>query len=93
MGQLLTHLQSKFGELHALNVLTVQNKMQHYHIESEGIPEYINTLKETQAKDERANNPIAKEALVIIATNNMLSTEKLPNTNKDRKELNVKKCT
>ena len=41
---LLTHLQSMCGGLHALNILALQEEMHNAHKNSDGIPEYINTL-------------------------------------------------
>ena len=82
VGQLIDHLKSTCGGCHALYVLTLQNDMKRYHLESEIIPEYINEIEDAQAKAERANNRITDTMLVIIATNTMLSTEKLPRTNK-----------
>ena len=67
--------------------------MQHYHLYSKGIREYINKLKEAQAKVERANNLITDATLVIIATNAMLSAEKFPWSNEDWEELDVAQCT
>ena len=66
------------GGLHTFDVLTLQNKMQRYHLDSEVISEYINDLKDAQAKAERANNPITKATIIIIATKAMLSTEQFP---------------
>ena len=44
---LLTHLQSICGVLHALDVLALQNEIQRFHIKAEVIPEYINTLEDS----------------------------------------------
>lgn len=46
--ELLKHLQSTCTGLHALDVLTLQNEMQKYHVEVEGVPEYINMLEDAQ---------------------------------------------
>ena len=63
--------------------------MQHYHIESDRIPEYINKLEDTHAKSERTNNPITDATLVIIATNTMLSTDELTRANEYWEEIDV----
>ena len=80
--QLLDHLQSIYGGLHAIDFLTLQNKMQEYHMESEGILEYINALEAAQNKSKRGtgNNPITDETLLLIATNRMLKTGTQPLT-------------
>ena len=58
--QLLDHLQSICGSLHAIDVLALQNEMQEYHKDSEGILKYINTLEAAQNRPKRGtgNNPI-----------------------------------
>ena len=43
--QLLGHLQSICGGLHAIDVLTLQNEIQEYHKDSEGILNYIKALE------------------------------------------------
>ena len=74
--QLLYHLQSICGGLQAIDVLTLQNKMQDYHTDIEGILKYINALKAAQKKSTRGtgNNPITDATLLLIATNSMLKT-------------------
>ena len=74
--QLLDHLQSIYGGLHSINVLTLQNEMQDYHTDSKGILDYINALKAAQKKFKRGtgNNPITDATLLLVATNSMLKT-------------------
>ena len=45
---LFTHLQAGCTDRHALNLLALNNEMQRYHLEVEGIPEYINMLEDAQ---------------------------------------------
>ena len=81
-GQIITHLQAICVVIYALDVLALQNKTQLYHIDREGIMEYINELEDDQAMTEQANNPITNTTPAIIATNAILSKEKLPQANK-----------
>ena len=60
-GKMLTQLQVTCGGIHALDVLALQKYMQRYHLDSEGIPEYINEIKDAQSKAKRANNPITNK--------------------------------
>ena len=78
----MAHLQSTCGGLHALDVLALQEKMNNAHKDSEGIPEYINTLEEA-----RSGAPISNNMLVIIAIKTMLTTEQYPRANKTWEEL------
>ena len=48
MGKILTHLQETCRVLHALDVRALRNEMQQYHLNSEGIPDYINELEYAQ---------------------------------------------
>ena len=61
--------------------------MQTFHLETEGIPEYINALEDYQKKSKQAHDPITDVTLVPIATNTMLTTKKLPRTNKQWEDL------
>ena len=63
-------------------MLTPQNKMQRYHLDTEGIPEYINALEDSQNQSNRAGNPITNTTLLLIATNTILYTERLPRAEK-----------
>ena len=63
--------------------------MHNAHKDSEGIPEYINTLEDGQDKAERAGAPITNHMLVIIATKAMLTTEQFSRTNETWEELDV----
>jgi len=68
----LNHLQATCGGLHAIDMLALQSTMQTAHKECDGIPEYIHTLEDAQAKAARAKVPITDTMLMIIATNAML---------------------
>ena len=49
---LLTHLQSMYGGLHTLDIIALQEEMHNAHKDSDGIPEYINTLEDGRNKVE-----------------------------------------
>ena len=90
---MLAHLQSTCVGLHALNVLALQEKMHNAHKDSEGIPEYINTLEDGRDKAARAGAPISNNMLVIIATKAMLTTEQYPRANETWEDLDVDEKT
>ena len=92
-GKMLAHLQATCMGLHALDFIALQNKMQRYHINCKGIPEYINDPGDAQDKAEWANNPITNTTLIIIATTPMLITEKFPRANEDWEELDISQRT
>ena len=57
--------------------------MKHYHLEVEGIPEYINMLKDAHKQVGRAGHTISDETLLLFVSTAMLPTEKYPRTNDD----------
>ena len=46
--ELFSHIQAECTVRHALDLLALHKKMQRYHLEVEGIPEYINMLEDAQ---------------------------------------------
>ena len=59
-------------------MLAIKNEMQHYHLDTEGILEYVNALEDAQKLSKRSGNPITENTLLLIATNAMLSTDSSP---------------
>ena len=72
----LSHLQEGRTVSHALDLLALHNEMQHYHIEIEGIHEYINMLKDEQKQAGRAGQTIADETLLLFASTAMITTKR-----------------
>ena len=68
---------------HALDLLVLYNKMQHYHLEVEGIPEYINLLEDSQRKSGREGHTISDKTILIFASTAMLTSERFPRANDD----------
>ena len=56
-------------------MLALKNDIQHYHLDTEEIPYYINALENAQNKSNRAGNIITASTLLLIANNTMISTE------------------
>ena len=53
--QLITHLQTICGGLHTIDIMALQNEIQEYHVDSNGILKYINALeaaKKNQSKEQ-----------------------------------------
>ena len=57
--------------------------MQHYHLEVEGIPEYINMLEDAQKQVGQAGRTIAEKMLLLFAIALMFTTERYPRANYD----------
>ena len=55
--------------------------MQRFHLDAEGMPEYINALKDTQTQFRRANHNITNATLLLMATNAMLIIQRFPRAN------------
>ena len=78
---LLADLQAGCTGRHALDLLDLYNEMQRYHLEIEGILDYINMLEDAQKQAGRAGRTIANKTLLFFATTAMLTTERYPRTN------------
>ena len=78
---LFAHLQVGCTGRHALVHLALNIEMQRYHLEVEGIPEYINMLKDAQRQAGRAGRTITDETLVLFASIAMLTSERFTRAN------------
>ena len=81
--EFLARLQAGYTGCHAFKRLALHNEMQRYHLELDGIPEYINMLEDAQKQAGRDGRTIADETLLLFATTAMLTTERFPITNDD----------
>ena len=52
--------------------------MQHYHLEVEGTPKYINMLKDAQRQAVREGQKITDKTLLIFSSTAMLTSEWFP---------------
>ena len=77
----LDHLQAGCTDRHTLDRLVLHNEMQSYHLEVEGIPEYINMLEDAQRQAGRAGRAISDDTLLIFSSMVMLTSEWFPQTN------------
>ena len=57
--------------------------MQRYHLEVEGIPEYINMLEDAQRQAGRAGRTITDDTLLLFASTTMLTSKRFPRANDD----------
>ena len=57
--------------------------MQRYHLEVEGIPEYINMLKDAQRQAGRVGSTIMDDTLLLFASTAMLTIKRFPRANDD----------
>ena len=73
---LFAHLQAGCTGRHALVLLVLHNKMQRYHLEFEGIPEYINMLEDAQRQADRAGRTIEDETLLLFASTEILTSKR-----------------
>ena len=80
---LFVHLQAGYTGRHTLNLLALHNEMQCYHLEVEGIPEYINILEDAQKQAGRSSQTIADKTLLLFMSTAMLTIERYPQANDD----------
>ena len=67
---LISHLQRHATGRHAFDLLALMYQMCQYHLEHEGVPEYINALEDAQKMValSDASNTIADGTLLLIAS-------------------------
>ena len=63
---LFAHLHAGCTDRHALELLALHNEIQRYHLEVEGIPEYINMLEDAQRQAGRAGRAISDDTLLLF---------------------------
>jgi hypothetical protein len=88
---LIDHLQAQCTGRHAIDILALQDEMRQYHIECEGIPEYINALEDAQRRAKRAGDDgeyvVTDATLLLIASTAMLKTQQFPRVNDEWEDL------
>ena len=78
---LFAHLQVECTGRHALDFLVLHNKMQRYHLEVEGIPEYINMFEDAERQAGRAGRTITDDTLLLFSSTAILTSERSPRVN------------
>ena len=79
---LLVHLQDQCTGRHAIDILALQDELRGYHLEHEGIPEYINALEDAQRRAKCAGEDgeyaITDATLLLIASTAMAQNATIP---------------
>ena len=63
--------------------LDLHNKMRRYHLEVEGIPDYINMLEDAQKQVGRSGQTIVDKKILLFASTSMITTERFSQTKDD----------
>ena len=89
LWDLISHLQWHATGRHAFDLLALMNHMRQYHLEHEGVPEYINALEDAQkmAALSDESNKIADGTLLLIASTLILKLQRLPRANEKWEDL------
>ena len=85
----VNHLQRHATGRHAFDLLALMDQMCQYHLEHEGVPEYINALEDAHKMAELSDkcNEIADGTLLLIASTAILKLQRFLRTNKKWKDL------
>ena len=80
---MITHIRQHATVRHAFGVLALMDQIRQYHMEHEGIPEYINALEDAQkmAALSDTSNTIADGMLLIIASTSIHKSQCFPRAN------------
>ena len=71
---MFAHLQAGCTGRHALDPFALHKEIQRYHLEVEGIPEYINMFEDAQRQAGRAGRAISDEILLLFDSTAMLTS-------------------
>jgi hypothetical protein len=71
-------LDANSGGLHALGMILLCTDMMQYYMQADGIPQFINMMKDAQKKAKRAGMPIANVELVMMALVAALAAQHFP---------------
>ena len=89
LWDLISHLQWHATGRHAFDLIALMDQMSQYHLGHEGVPEYLNVLKDAQKMaallDE--SNKIADGTLLLIASASVLKSQRYPQVNKKWEDL------
>lgn len=67
MTSRMDHLDANCSGLHSSEVVHLHTEMMTFYAKADGIPEYIDMLKEAQRKSIQAKLPISNDQLLAIA--------------------------
>jgi hypothetical protein len=76
--EIISFLDANSRGLHAIDMISFRTNMHQYYIQADGIPQYINMLKDAQKKATRAGMPIANIELVMMALAAVLAAQHFP---------------
>ena len=81
----LTHIRQHTTGGHAFELFLLMDQMRQYHLEHEGIPEYINALEDAQKMSalSDASNAIADGTLLLIASTSIHKYQRFPQANEN----------
>ena len=76
----MVHLWKTRSGLHSIDVLALRTKMPTMHEDAQGIPEYINALKDAQKQSARVGRKMAfsDHDLMLVAMAALYGTEQFP---------------
>ena len=80
---LFANLQAGCTSWNALDLFELHNEMQRYHLEVEGIHEYINMLKDAQWQAGWAGRTVTDESILLFSSTTMLTSKRFPRANND----------
>ena len=86
---LLTHLQRHATGRHAFDLLALMDQIRQYHLEHEGVLEYINALEDAHKISVLSDksNKIADSTLLLIASTSILKSQRFPWANEKWEDL------
>ena len=85
--ELLGQLQVVCKRQQKIDLLALQDEMRTMHVTTDTINKYISALEKGQLQAEMANMPITEKYLMMVATKDMLLSERFPRANEDFEDI------
>jgi hypothetical protein len=76
--KIISFLDANSGGLHAIDMVSLCTNMHQYHVQADGIPQYIIVLEDAQKKAKQAGMPIANIKLIMMALAAVLAAQHFP---------------
>jgi hypothetical protein len=76
--EIMSLLDANSGGLHALDMILLCTDMMQYHVQADGIPQFIVMMEDSPKKAKQAGMPIANVELVMMASAAVLAAQHFP---------------
>jgi hypothetical protein len=91
--EIMAHLNTNWGGLHAIDMISLRSNMTQYYFQADGIPQFIIIMEDAQKKAKWAGMPITNVKLVMMALAAVLVAQHFPQELHDWEGIPAINCT